>query len=342
MGALRGKNTEKANSTGSGLLNDESRKLNEKSTFDIQWLKLEQIQRNEKNKYHINDEEVQNMVVSIRRFGLRQNLEVRKIDDYHYVLITGEKRYLALKWLHENEGGTDTVPCLITNLEKIELPLSDEEKEILSINETNSTQRDYTEADLLYEIDSLDGIYSKLRQAGIEDFEGRRIKGAKNRELIARQLGLSTGTVQKYQRVSKNASEDLKEEISQGNVTVNVAEKIVSLPAEQQNELIKEVKESGRTTIEQHDFEKYNAVQEEIKATKNSKKKKSAPPGEHKYKLNGEEYLDEPGEYTLTKSEFMKDIKAIMNLLNEGGCKLDEKKYFQYKKQVKILEKMLQ
>lgn len=327
--------------TGAGLLNNASKQMNVKDNFDIHWIKLSQIEPNDKNKYHIDDKDIQDMISSIRIFGLLQNLEVKKINDCRYVLITGEKRYRALTYLNEQGEWPDQVPCLVKNFEKIVLPLTEEEKEILSIGETNTTQRDYDEGDRLHEIEELNKIYTKLRKLNVDAFNGRIIKGEKNRDIISKQLGMSSGTISKYDRVSKKGSNLLRTKIEKNEVSINVADQIAALPEEEQNNLIEKVEASGKHIIEQHDLDKYIAVKKEnTEVPKKSKKPKYTFSGEHKYQLGGEYRVDNPGEFTITKSELMEDLKDIMKSLQENGVILDEKRYLRYKKNVETLRKM--
>ena len=68
-----------------GLLNNAS-----KSKMKITMIPYEDIMRNEKNHYSIED--IDSMAASISDVGLREPLEVKLLDDGQYMLIGGERR----------------------------------------------------------------------------------------------------------------------------------------------------------------------------------------------------------------------------------------------------------
>ena len=70
---------------------------------------------------------------------LLHHFNVTKLEDDSYMLLGGERRITAIDKLIEDpnvqEWNEDTlIPCVIKNLEEIDLPLSDEAKRTVCIN----------------------------------------------------------------------------------------------------------------------------------------------------------------------------------------------------------------
>lgn len=204
-----------------GLLNNTS-----KSKMKITMIPYEDIMRNEKNHYSIED--IESLAASISDVGLREPLEVKPLDDGQYMLIGGERRYTAIGQLRA-EGNTqyDLVPCIVVDVQGIDLPLSDELKELYVLTTTNAEQREKTDYDLMLQVQNLSRIYTELKAAGYP-LRGRQ------RDMIADKLGISPTQVQRYSSINKNLDEDLKEDFKEGKMPLTVASAAAALPKEKQ------------------------------------------------------------------------------------------------------------
>lgn len=318
---------------GAGLLNERSKELENKNLFKIHNIPFEQIQKNSENGWHIDDDEIQELMQSIRTFGLKQNLDVLPLSDTEFRLVSGEKRYTALEGLRKNKEWGDTVPCTFTELDDIDLPLDDDEKEFFSMRETNYHQRKYTDSDWLFEIERMEKIYDKLRAAGYEEYKGTQIKGRKTRDIIAQKAGLKPTKTGWMQKVNHKGTDELKQAIKDEEIKINVASEVAGMEPDDQIELLKEVKESGKEKIEANDVKTFQ-----------QKKKKNADTiidenVKHTYTLDGISYQDEVGEYTITENEFEGDIKDIF--LKEESFTLNSKQYIKYKDLISKLKKLL-
>ena len=200
-----------------GLLNNTS-----KSKMKITMIPYEDIMRNEKNHYSIED--IESLAASISDVGLREPLEVKPLDDGQYMLIGGERRYTAIGQLRA-EGNTqyDLVPCIVVDVQGIDLPLSDELKELYVLTTTNAEQREKTDYDLMLQVQNLSRIYTELKAAGYP-LRGRQ------RDMIADKLGISPTQVQRYSSINKNLDEDLKEDFKEGKMPLTVASAAAALP----------------------------------------------------------------------------------------------------------------
>lgn len=144
-----------------GLSNGETEKKKEE-TFRIERISIYNIIPNEKNEYSIQG--IEELKFSILHNGLKQNLEVTDNGNGTYSLLSGERRYTALKGLVEDGNEQfSLVPCLITDVSKSssfldengEEILTDDDKEMLSILTTNAEGRQYTDADKAFQVRGL-------------------------------------------------------------------------------------------------------------------------------------------------------------------------------------------
>lgn len=69
------------------------------------------------------------------------------------MLIGGERRYTAIGMLRE-QGDTryDLVPCVVVDMDAVDLPLSDELKELYVLTTTNAEQRAKSDYDLMQQV----------------------------------------------------------------------------------------------------------------------------------------------------------------------------------------------
>lgn len=203
------------------LLNNSS-----KSRMKITMIPYEDIVRNEHNHYSIED--IESLAASISDVGLREPLEVKALDDDRYMLIGGERRYTAIGQLRA-EGSTryDLVPCIVVDVQSIDLPLSDELKELYVLTTTNAEQREKTDYDLMLQVQNLNRIYNELRAVGYP-LRGRQ------RDMIADKLGISPTQVQRYSSINKHLDEDLKKDFKEGKMPLTVASAAAALPKEKQ------------------------------------------------------------------------------------------------------------
>ena len=218
------------NLTNLSFMNSSS--LNEKKpTFRITDIPIEKIVPNGKNKYSI--QSIEELKFTILHNGLKQNLEVYSIGEGLYKLITGERRYTALKALVD-EGYTQfsMVPCLVTDLSLNKLPLSEASKEMYAIITTNSETRVYTDADRMFQVRELKKIYTELQKNGV------KLTGKMN-DLIAEDLNISKTQVGRYSFVESHGTEELKEKVSNGEITIRAAESVAHLSPAKQKEILK-------------------------------------------------------------------------------------------------------
>lgn len=241
---------------GAGLLNESSK--SQAIDMKVEYLNREDILKNEKNQYSIED--INSLAWSISNTGLIQPLHVKRIGNGKYKLLGGERRLTAIDQLIGDPDNTkwtkdSRIPCVVKDPEEIDLPLSRESKEAFSIITTNKESRNYTDADRMMEIREWKKIISELRDNGVESIPFANengtedelvIKGEKTRDLLSRTTGLSRGMINKYENVENHASEELKEAILMGKTSINTADEIVkNMNIEEQKDFLKNAEKDG-------------------------------------------------------------------------------------------------
>ncbi|RMD04930.1 chromosome partitioning protein ParB [Clostridium autoethanogenum] len=226
--------------------------LDSKQDFNLQNIDIEKIVPSEKNFYGMRD--IEELMEDIKANGLYHNLVVTPFDDGRYKIISGERRYLALKKL-----GYKKAPCQVReNINAID-------SEIMLI-QANAKTRELTNAEKMEQIERLKFLYDQKRKNG-EKLEG------KTRDLIGKDLNLSGSQVGKYQKINKDLVPELKEMFLKNNLDMSKAASIASL------------EEPGQITI--YELLKGNAElnRDEVEKLKNELKKK-----ENELKRGQEDY----------------------------------------------------
>lgn len=228
-----------------GLISPVSRSMGKK--MDIKHIPRQQIEKNPNNGYSIGD--IEELKWMIQTSGLKQPLEVMRIEDGKYMLLGGERRLTAIDMLIadpeiESWSEYSEIPCVVSNPDDIKLPLKAESKEMFAILGTNKTSRNYTDSDAQFEISQWKKIISELREKGIEKlpFEDSEIQiaGRRNSEIIADLTGKSERQVKRHSAIEDKGSESILLAIKDNVISVTLAEEAVrELTHQQQDELVK-------------------------------------------------------------------------------------------------------
>ena len=304
---------------GAGLLNEVSKSQTKETK--ICYITRNEIEKNNKNEYSISD--IESLMWSISQMGLLQPLHVMPLSNGNYKLLGGERRLTAIDRLIEDptvEKWTDDtlIPCVVKDPKDMELPLSDELKEIFAIVTTNKEARKYTDADRLMEIREWKRIIEALRENGVEsipypteDGEEQQIviRGEKTRDILAKTTGLSRGSINKFEKLEKQGSEAVKKAVMEGDASVYTASEMIDILNEQEQiELVEDAKKTGEVITVQHVKEKAEKREESN---------------------------------TLTVAKFQKDLKPIMKRLKAIEVCLDEERQMRYNNCIKELKQLL-
>lgn len=250
---------------GAGLLSPVS-KTADVSSYEVVNIDMDLIAPNEKNDFSIDElDELAELIVMSD--GILQPLILlpERNEQGMYILTTGERRWRAAKLLKEQgrypAKYKNTVPCIFRDPKDIELPLSNDTKELFSIMVTNQ-YRHKKEADQLMEVKNWTRIFQELKDNGeeyipeqlallagtarygengeYEEYEPERLVGQKMKTLVSAHVGISEGKVQQINKVEKNASDELMDKLLNNEVSFAAAEKMLEMPEEEQNKLLEE------------------------------------------------------------------------------------------------------
>lgn len=286
-----------------GFLNEASKAERQKK-FEISDIHIDDIVPNAMNQYSVDS--IEELKFSILHNGLKQNLEVYKIPGGKYRLLTGERRYTALKELVKaGHSEFELVPCLITNLSDNELPLSEKSKELYALVTTNSEARELTDGDRMFQVNSLKAIYKELKENGV------KLTGNMN-DLIAEQLNISPRQVKRFNYVEEHGTEEIKEKLANNEISLNTAENVAHLSPAQQTKII--AGEAAAVTPAKVEKLKAQAA----KKNENRTKSKASPSDADikgyyipSLKSKSEYIAQKAAEISLPESEYKKLIKAL-------------------------------
>lgn len=187
----------KIGNSGKKTLGEKADILENKSQFDFRQVLFEKIKVNEKNFYNVED--VEELSKSIKENGLMHNIEVLEVienDNKYYKILSGERRYQAIKKLRELGERFDTIPCkVIKGLNEI-----DEEIHLIK---GNSDTRIISEEERRIQIKRLNELY-KLKG----EVNGKKINAKKE---IAKELQISERSVERYNNINNKLIEPLQE-----------------------------------------------------------------------------------------------------------------------------------
>lgn len=284
------------------------------------YIDMDHLRPNKRNEYRMTD--IENLSAMIKLSGgILQNLIVRPDEEEgYYIITTGERRWRAARLLRDQgeypEEFNNTVPCTVSDPEKIDLPLDRDAKEDFSILVTNQ-YRDKTDGELFMEIQKWKKIIGKLRQAGVEylpagynDGEGEelQIKGKKTRDIVAAQLGVSDRQVTRFEGVEKHASDELLDMLMADEMNLSAAETLSKLRQEEQEKIIKQLRKEKPDNFTKAVKEKVRKQEEKI---------------------------------AVQEEEVMSDMQMLIDLAAGKELLLTETAYKRYKRAVEQISQLL-
>ena len=264
------------------------------SKMKITSVPMEDIIRNDRNEYSI--EGIDSLAASIHDVGLRQPIEVKRLPDGTYQLIGGERRLTAMqKLLAEGDTRWEMVPCIVTNPPALDLPISDELKELYALTTTNAEPRTKNDHDKMLDVQAMRQIYSALREAGYPLAECQR-------SFIAASLNMSESQVQRLDYIAGHLDDGFKRQLALDALPVTVATTIAHLPEADQQELLRRL-ENDPQNFNQGTVMSY--VREKRKAERDKR--------------------DEDGAELVIGEEFMEEITRRANAVSAALSRADRK-----------------
>ena len=202
---------------------------------ELKDISLTEIYPNKDNFYE--QENIEQKAEEILTAGLLEPLIVKwepSKKEGNYKLISGERRYRALKQLVD-EGHEEfaTVSCKVSDFKT-------KEEETLALILANS-QRNKSNKALLQEEKELKALLTTMRDNG-QKLNGQDLSSGKLRSFIAPLLNVSETKVAQIEAIENNLSEELKEELKNDNISFTSAYNLSSQDEEVQKEAVKELK----------------------------------------------------------------------------------------------------
>lgn len=181
-----------------------------------QQIPLSQIETNDRNFYNVED--VTELAESIELIGLKQPLVVLEVDDTHYRLIAGHRRYKAL-----TELGRESATCVVQrNLT--------ETQEQLALILTNSTARELSYCEKFEQAKRLKELFIKRREEGAE-LPGRI------RDMVAEAMQESASNIARMEAIDKHLVGEWKRALKKGHINASTAYELSKLDKTAQKKL---------------------------------------------------------------------------------------------------------
>lgn len=171
----------------------------------IEMLELSDISFSSYNPYNENDDEeiIKQLADNISAIGLLEPLVVNKKADGSHVLLSGERRYKALKKLDYK-----TAPCVVFN------NLSNDVSQYI-LHSANLETREYTTAQKFKFYKDVVILLTKMKENG-------ELKGGLQKN-IAQMLKVSDRQVRKYQSISENLPQEAIKLVEENKLSINQA-----------------------------------------------------------------------------------------------------------------------
>lgn len=288
------------------ILNNKTAAAAEAEGFAPIRLNYKEIIVTKHNKYSM--DEIEDLATGIHMAGgLQQPLVVGRIDG-EYRLVSGHRRLEAIGILvNEGEEEFAEVDCRFKDMSEVEFRM-----QLLIGNTFNRKMTDY---DRMVQATEWKEVLQQAKKEGAFKPE----KGTRTRDYIAQIMGVSAATIGELQRIENNATDEVKEQLKEGNITMTAAAAASTLPEEDQN-AIAEAAAAGE-----------NIRAEEIQQMAQEKKE------EAEHSRATEEQLKESVSDTDTTEEEKENARRLHAL------KMLEKYYiYMSEEEVRILEAMLE
>lgn len=203
-------------------------------TDEIQHIGLERIRCNAGNFYAVGN--VDDLADSIKLSGLLQPLLVVPAEDGDYRLISGHRRFKAIRQLYEESNFTDweKAPCIV-------LPdPGSEDREQLMLIHANSTGRVLSGAEIQRQGREIREILVRMKEEGVE-IPGRL------RDVVAEQMQISSSRLARLDAIeNKIAVPGIKAAWAKDELGESVAYEISQLPSEKQYRFLDRVIDDGK------------------------------------------------------------------------------------------------
>jgi len=210
-------NTDKALSRFNELADSVKKEQESIETTDI--IPIDQIVFNQDNIFNMgdSDEGIAELAENIKENGLLHNIVVAKIEPTKYLLISGERRTKAVKYL-----GRDKIKATVrSNLSQLEI--------LKMLFFANSETREYS---IEEKVQIIEGFLAKIKQF---DETAEREAAQKFKEYVSQAFNVSERQANKLIAITSELINPLKELLYADAIDINTAASLAQLPEEYQN-----------------------------------------------------------------------------------------------------------
>lgn len=210
------------------ILNSKTTSAEEVEDFAPITLNFKDITVTNHNKYSM--DEIGDLATGIHMAGgLQQPLVIGRVDG-EYRLVSGHRRIAAIELLvNEGEEEFAEVDCRYKDMTDTEFRM-----QLLIGNTFNRKMTDY---DRMMQAAEWKEVLQQAKKEGSFKPE----KGTRTRDYIAKIMGVSPATVGELERINNNATDCVKDQLKEGNITMTAAAAASTLPEEDQNDIAEAV-----------------------------------------------------------------------------------------------------
>lgn len=203
------------------LLNDKTAGMAQAEGFTESCMNFKDIVVTKHNKYSM--DELQELATGIHMAGeLQQPLVLGRVNG-EFWLVSGHRRIEAVEMLvNEGEERFEEVPVRYKDMTETEFRM-----QLLIGNTFNRKMTDY---DRMTEAAEWKEVLQQAKKEGSFKPE----KGTRTRDYIARILGVAAGTVGDLERINNNATDGIKDQMKEGNLSLTAAAEASRLSEEDQ------------------------------------------------------------------------------------------------------------
>lgn len=225
------------NKSSAKTLKEKAKFLEHKVDFDFRQIPFEEIKVNDKNFYNV--QEVDDLAKSIKDNGLMHNIEVLEVLEdtgRYFRILSGERRYQAIKKLRGQGIKFDCVPCkVMKGLDEIE--------EEIHVIKGNSDTRILSEEEKRLQIKRLNELYSMKNEYGDEKINAKRE--------IAKELQMSERTIERYNNINNKLIPELQEFFDKKLITLTDADKFAKLDEQMQLSILELLQSQSKVSKEE-------------------------------------------------------------------------------------------
>lgn len=208
---------------------------------DVVYIDIDNLIYNPKNTKGM-DMSIDDLLATIPVVGLLTPLTVRDAGvPGKYLIVSGERRHRAFKKLfyETHDPKYRSMPCIVKDLSKIDLPIDPDLKEKYIISTPNMNVRHYTFYPIMEMIVNSGLVYDALKEANydLSKFQSKR-------QYIARHMHISETEIHRYQKMAKKLIPELQDKLDKNGIGKMTALELTEYTSEQQQQFMAIVEET--------------------------------------------------------------------------------------------------